>query len=183
MNEAIAMKFIVPHQDAWHTISGEDGPMVTLTPRPKSLLTLLQWHGVRATWPADMSVGVAVGNDQDIETLEADLPRLSLVALHFPKWVDGRAYSQARLLRLRYRFEGEVRATGDVLVDMVPLLARTGFNAVVMRADQSIQAAERALHFFPGHYQGDVSEHRPLFARPAGEEYAEQDFNQAGSAI
>ncbi len=177
------MKFIVPHQDTWHTISGEDGPMVTLTPSPHSLLSFLQWHSVRAFWPAEMPVGVALGNDQEVEELEADLPRLSLVALNFPKWVDGRAYSQARILRSRYRFQGEVRATGDVLVDMLSLLQRTGFSSVVLRADQSLDAAERALSFFPGHYQGDVNEHRPLFVRPAGQEYQVQDFNQAGSAI
>jgi uncharacterized protein (DUF934 family) len=178
------MKFIAKHSDPWHTITGEDGPMVTLTPTPHSLLTLAQWHGVKHQWPADVPVGVAFPNDADIEDLADDLPRLALVALAFPKWVDGRAYSQARLLRARYRFAGEVRATGEVLVDMLPLLKRTGFDAAALRADQSIEAAERALRFFPGHYQGDTREHRPLFARPAGEEYAHaEDFVQAGAAI
>jgi len=69
--------------------------------------------------------------------------------LQFPKWVDGRAYTQARLLRRRYRFAGEVRAIGDVLVDMVLLLQRTGFDAAVLRRDQSLDAADRALMFFP----------------------------------
>jgi len=178
------MKFIDTTHDLWRTISGEDGPMVTLTPAPYSLLTLAQWHGVRNLWPADMPVGVLFANDADIEDLADDLPRLGLVALQFPKWVDGRAYSQARLLRARYRFGGEVRATGEVLVDMMPLLKRTGFDAVVLRADQSLDAAERALRFFPGHYQGDVNEHRPLFARPPGEAYAPaEEFVHAGSAI
>lgn len=177
------MKFITATHDRWHTISGEDGPMVTLTPAPHSLLTLTQWHGVRSTWPADMPVGVRVANDVDIEQLADDLPRLGLVALQFPKWVDGRAYSQAHLLRARYRFAGEIRATGEVLVDMLPLLKRTGFDAVAMRADQSMDAAERALRFFPGHYQGDVLEPRPLFARPAGEEFTHEDFVNAGASI
>ena len=97
-----------------------------------------------------------------------DLPRLALVVLHFPKWVDGRAYSQARLLRSRYRFKGEVRATGEVVVDMVPLLARTGFDAVVLRSGESVEVAERALAMFHGHYQGDVKDNRPLFAQPPG---------------
>jgi len=127
---------------------------------------------------ADQTTGVeqADGQDgrqlndehQDVETLEGDLPRLALVALHFPKWVDGRAYSQAHLLRARYRFEGEIRATGEVLVDMLPLLQRTGFDAVVLRGDQSQDAARRALGFFPGHYQGDVRDAQPLFAKPDG---------------
>jgi uncharacterized protein (DUF934 family) len=178
------MKFIDTSRDPWHTITGEDGPMVTLTPAPHSLLTLLQWRGVRHQWPQDMPVGVLLPNDADVEELADDLPRLALVVLHFPKWVDGRAYSQARLLRSRYRFGGEVRATGEALVDMLPLLKRTGFDAVVLRADQSIEAAERALRFFPGHYQGDVKEHRPLFARPLGEAHAPaEEFVHPGAAI
>lgn len=177
------MKFIDLPKDRWHPVTGEDGPLVNLTPAPGLLLTLLQWHAVRDQWPADMPVGVALPNDADVEGIAADLPRLSLVSLHFPKWVDGRAYSQAHLLRSRFRFKGEVRATGEVLVDMLPLLHRTGFDAVVLRADQSREAAERQLQFFPGHYQGDVIEHRPLFARPGDEQLATPAFNQAGSAI
>ena len=178
------MKFIDKTKDAWHTITGEDWPMVTLTPAPFSLLTLTQWHGVRNAWPANMPVGVVYSNDADIEDLVDDLPRLSLVALQFPKWVDGRAYSQAHLLRARYRFKGEVRAIGEVLVDMMPLLQRTGFDAVVLRGDQSLDAAERALRFFPGHYQGDVRDPRPLFARPPGEENSNaEDFVNAGASI
>jgi uncharacterized protein (DUF934 family) len=177
------MKFIDTARDRWHTVSGDDGPMVTLTPAPQSLLTLAQWHAVRSTWPADMPVGVIFPNEADIEDLADDLPRLGLVVLQFPKWVDGRAYSQAHLLRKRYRFAGEVRAVGEVLVDMLPLLHRTGFDAVAMRADQSIDAAERALGFFPGHYQGDVLEPRPLFARPPGQEYTNEDFVQGGASI
>jgi uncharacterized protein (DUF934 family) len=137
---------------------------------------------VRHHWPAGMRVGVIVDNTQDTRELEADLPRISLIVLRFPKWVDGRAYSQAHLLRSRYRFVGEIRAIGEVLVDMLPLLQRTGFDAVVMRADQSREAAERALNFFPGHYQGDVREHRPIFARPA-DELASDEFINAGASI
>ena len=106
-------------------------------------------------------------NDADIEELEDDLPRLGLVVLQFPKWTDGRAYSQAHLLRARYRFKGEVRAQGEVLVDMMPLLARTGFDAVVLRGDQKRESAQRALGFFAGHYQGDTLQPQPLFARAA----------------
>ena len=178
------MKFIDTPRDRWHTVSGEDGPMVTLTPTPYSLLTQLQWNGVRNQWPADMPVGVLLANDADVEELAADLPRLGVVALQFPKWIDGRAYSQAHLLRSRYRFAGQVRATGEVLVDMLPLLKRTGFDAVVLRADQSIDAAERALRFFPGHYQGDVHDGRPLFARPPGEvNTSAEEFVNAGASI
>jgi len=118
---------------------------------------------------ADVPVDFVLANDVDVETIVAELAGYQSIALVFPKWVDGRAYSQARLLRSRFGFKGEIRATGEVLADMMPLLVRTGFDAAAMRADQSQEVAERALSFFPdGHYQGDVSEHQPRFRRPAG---------------
>jgi len=162
------MKFIDPASDPWHTASGEDGPQPHPAAAAHALLTIEQWHAVRDTWPASLAAGVLLPNTFDIEALAADLPRLALVVLQFPKWVDGRAYSQARLLRSRLRFAGEVRATGDVVVDMLPLLARTGFDAVQLRAGQKESSARRALAFFAaGHYQGDVIEPRPHFAREA----------------
>ena len=160
------MRFIDPRRDPWHSLAGEDGPPVSITPEPHHLLDVAQWHAIRAQWPDGMAVGVALANDFDVEGIAADLPRLGVVALRFPKWVDGRAYSQAHLLRSRSRYRGEIRATGEVLADMLPLLQRTGFDAVVLRADQSEEVARRALGFFPGHYQGDVRGALPLFARP-----------------
>jgi uncharacterized protein (DUF934 family) len=167
------MQFTTTHDDRWHTAGGEDGPQPHPPARDHSLLTLEQWHAVRDTWPAGVITGVTVANTVDIETLAADLPRLALVVLCFPKWVDGRAYTQARLLRSRFRFAGEVRATGDVLVDMVPLLARTGFSTAQLRPDQRVEAAERALGFFAGHYQGDVLQPLPAFQRDLSVELAE----------
>ncbi len=103
-------------------------------------------------------------NTDDVTT-HADEVRTALrIALRFPKWTDGRAYSQARLLRSRMRFEGELVATGEVLVDMLPLLQRSGFDAVQLRADQDRAAAERALGFFSGHYQADLVSKLPYFA-------------------
>ncbi len=157
------MKFIHSGHDAWHAVSGEDGPQPHPSPCLNALLSLEQWHAVRDHWPRDIRVGVRLGNSVDVETLEADLPRIALLALQFPKWTDGRAYSQARLLRVRLGFAGELRATGEVLVDMLPLLQRTGFDAVQLRHDQSLDAARRALGFFAQHYQGDVSQPQPIF--------------------
>lgn len=159
------MKFIDPHHDHWLTVDGGHGPQPHPLPAAHRLLSLEQWHAVRATWPHDVPAGLVLANDADVEALEADLPRLALIALQFPKWTDGRAYSQARLLRSRLGFRGEVRATGEVLVDMLPLLHRTGFDAVQLRADQSLDSAQRALRFFTAHYQGDVHEPRPRLRR------------------
>ncbi len=165
------MKFIDPHQDTWHLVTGEDGPMPHPSPQPQRLLTLEQWHAVRLSWPVGLGTGLLLPNTADVESLAQDLPPqragIELIVLQFPKWTDGRAYTQARLLRQRLRFEGQVRATGEVLVDMLPLLQRTGFDAAQLRADQKLDAARRALRFFAGHYQGDVVQPQPLFARAA----------------
>ncbi len=182
------MKFIDAHKDVWHTLGGEDGPAACIDPAPYLLLGIEQWHAFRAQWPAGMPVGVSLANDADVKEVAADLPRLSLVVLNFPKWVDGRAYSQAHMLRSRYRYAGEIRATGEVLVDMVLLLKRTGFDAAALRADQSLDDAHRALTFFPGHYQGDTADPLPLFAKPPGTGDAlaraqAETFLNAGAAI
>ena len=158
------MKFIDKHTDSWLLLPDSE----IAGPAPHRLLTLVQWQAVRDAWPVDVPLGVLLPNTADVEDLADDLPRFALVALEFPKWVDGRAYSQAHVLRARLRYAGEVRATGEVLVDMMPLLQRSGFDAVVLREGERQSSAERALTFFPaGHYQGDVLQPKPLFAREA----------------
>ncbi len=160
------MKLIDTGKDPWHELTADDSPVAVPAAEPNALLSIEQWRAVRISWPASMPVGLALDNEFDVEGIAEDLPRFALIALRFPKWVDGRAYSQARLLRARLRFAGEIRATGEVLVDMLPLLRRTGFDAAVLRPDQLLATARRVLGFFPqGHYQGDVVEPTPLFGR------------------
>jgi uncharacterized protein (DUF934 family) len=92
-------------------------------------------------------------NTVDVLTQGAAVQGRQLIVLNFPKWTDGRAYSQAVLLRSRLGYAGELLAAGEVLVDMLPLLQRCGFSAVQLRADQTQGSAERALGYFAGHYQ------------------------------
>ena len=109
-------------------------------------------------------------NTHDVTSRRDALLTASGIALQFPKWVDGRAYSQARLLRSRLAYAGPLLATGEVLVDMLPLLQRCGFSVAVLRADQDIVAAQRALGYFEGHhehYQADLISKLPRFHRVA----------------
>ncbi|KQR57954.1 DUF934 domain-containing protein [Acidovorax sp. Leaf160] len=99
----------------------------------------------------------------DADPLLQDLSGVTRIDLHFPKFSDGRAFSQARLLRGRVRFTGEIRATGDVLVDQVLQMERCGFDVAVLREDQDLAAAERQLHRFPAFYQGDAQHALPHF--------------------
>lgn len=163
------MKFINASTCPWQHAVGEDGPKPDPDPAQHRLLSLEQWHAVKTRWPANTPVAIEFPNDADIHQLAPDLGRIALVVLDFPKWTDGRAYSQAHLLRIRHKFTGAIRARGDVLVDMMQLLARTGFDEVVLRGDQSKAAAQKALDLFApvGFYQGDVAETRPWFQRSA----------------
>jgi uncharacterized protein (DUF934 family) len=105
---------------------------------------------------------ISMANDADPR--EVSLEGVKRIDLHFPKFTDGRAYSQAFLLRRRLGFAGDLRAVGDVLVDEVLLMQRSGFSQAVLRSDQSLAHAEQALRQFDGFYQGDAVDTAPRFA-------------------
>lgn len=109
---------------------------------------------------------LTVANTDNVLELAEEVHAAPLVVLQFPKWTDGRAYSQAVLLRGRLRYAGELRATGDVVVDMLPLLRRCGFDAAQLRSDQKPEIVGRVLGHFPAYYQGDVAGGRPVFLEP-----------------
>jgi uncharacterized protein (DUF934 family) len=104
-----------------------------------------------------------LANDVDPSTLALD--GVQRIDLQFPKFTDGRAYSQAFLLRRRLGFQGELRATGDVLIDQLVQMRRSGFDSAVLRADQDAAAAEVQFSRFASFYQGDARTIAPLFAR------------------
>jgi uncharacterized protein (DUF934 family) len=87
-----------------------------------------------------------------------------LIAVHFPAFTDGRGYSIARLLRQRYGFAGELRATGDILRDQLYELARCGFDSFLLREDQDPADALRAFDDFSDAYQA-AADRGPLFER------------------
>ena len=97
-------------------------------------------------------VGVRVAAGEAVESLAYDLPSLALVALEFPKFKDGRAYSAARILRERLGFTGEVRAVGDVLLEQAAFMIRCGFDAFEPAdgagAPQWSAAARRYRHVY-----------------------------------
>ena len=114
---------------------------------------------------ADSPHALGIGNDADPRTLVLD--GVQRVDLHFPKFSDGRAFSQAFLLRRRLGFRGEIRATGDVLVDQLVQMQRTGFDSAVLRADQDLAVAQRQFDRYSAFYQGDAVATAPHFAREA----------------
>ncbi len=104
------------------------------------------------------------GNDEPAP-IGADVALFDVIAINFAKFTDGRGYSLGRLLRERYRFAGELRATGDVLQDQLFYLKRSGFNSFAVRADKSIEAALKSLNVFSETYQGAWDQPLPLFKR------------------
>jgi uncharacterized protein (DUF934 family) len=119
-------------------------------------------HSTGATGLKDPKT-LEIANTEDPRSLSLD--GVTRVDLHFPKFTDGRAYSQAFLLRRRLGFQGEIRATGDVLIDQLVQMARTGFDTAVLREDQKLEYAQAQLDRFPSFYQGDAVTVKPAFAR------------------
>jgi uncharacterized protein (DUF934 family) len=104
-----------------------------------------------ATRSAD--TGVVWPNDRPVAELAPHLDRLALVALVFPSFKDGRAYSQARALRERHGYSGELRATGDVLRDQLAFMARVGFDAFEIRKEIDAAAFAQAVDRYSVFYQ------------------------------
>jgi uncharacterized protein (DUF934 family) len=100
----------------------------------------------------------------DADPREVSLQGVERIELHFPKFADGRAFSQAFLLRRRLGFTGDIRATGEVLIDQLVQMERTGFSSAVLRADQDIADATRQFERYAAFYQGDAVQTAPRFA-------------------
>ncbi len=98
-------------------------------------------------------LGVIWPNNRDVDDLVPHLDRLATVALVFPTFRDGRAYSQARLLRERYAFRGELRATGQVLRDQFVFMLRAGFDAFEVKKQSDAEAFGQTVKRYSVFYQ------------------------------
>ena len=116
------------------------------------------------SYVADAST-IGMANDADPRAVSLD--GVKRIDLHFPKFTDGRAYSQAFLLRRRLGFAGELRATGEVLIDQLVQMQRTGFDVAVLREGVDASAAQRQFERFAGFYQGSAVSAQPQFAKVA----------------
>lgn len=116
---------------------------------------------------ADAAPSLQVANDADLAALAAQgaFDGVARIELEFPEFTDGRAFSQAVLLRRRYRFEGDIRATGEVLIDQLVQMQRSGFSSAVLAAGVDAGAAARQFARYAAYYQGDALQARPRFAR------------------
>ncbi|UTA46368.1 DUF934 domain-containing protein [Simiduia sp. 21SJ11W-1] len=115
-------------------------------------------RGIDAVW---------VDTDETVDELRDSLNQLTLVAVHFPAFADGRGFSLGRLVRERFAFNGEIRAFGNVIQDQAHFLKRCGFNAMDFRAGTNLESAIQSLMDFSEHYQAAVDQPKPLFRRRA----------------
>ena len=129
------------------------------------IVPLARWRAERAALETASAVGVLLPNTEDVEAVYPEIAERPLIALQFPAFADGRALTQAILLRNRLGFAGELRALGDVVRDLVFWLGRCGFDAIAPRGDQDLQACLQALDEIRTAYQPAADEHAPAWVR------------------
>ena len=157
--------------DEWTVLRAPEGGELTqadVDAAAHAIVPLAYWQAHRDALLGRARAGtlaVWLAPDDEPFALEADLPNLSLVAVDFPVFRDGRGYSTAFLLRQRLGFTRELRAIGDVLRDQLDFMRRCGFDAYAVRADKSIDDALNGFGEISVRYQGAVDEPRPLFRR------------------
>ncbi|MHB2168902.1 DUF934 domain-containing protein [Alsobacter sp. R-9] len=124
------------------------------TDRP-AIVSKTRWLAQRDQLGArNAPLGLMLEAGEDLDGIEADVGRFALVALRFPRYTDGRAYSTARLLRERHAFAGELRAVGDVLHDQIPFMRRCGFDSFEITHEPTIRALrEGRVRGVAHHYQ------------------------------
>ena len=151
--------------ETWHLLP-KDASFDGIPNCDDLIVPLVLWreHG-HALKARDGGLGVWLDSDEEAEEICPDVEHFQVIALNFPAFTDGRSYSNARLLRDRYGYKGELRAIGDVLRDQLFYLHRCGFDAFAIRADKDPYEALQSLKDFTVTYQASSDQPQPLFRR------------------
>ncbi len=140
-------------QDEWARLD-DDQPLGNQT------YVVLSVERIRRFWSLPSSVnriaGVALDADDEVDEIAAWLPHLALVSLHFESFADGRAFSQARLLRTRHGFRGIICARGQVVRDQLAFMQRCGFNQFELAPGEEVAEALRAFTDISLSYQPEI---------------------------
>ena len=157
-------------EDDWVKVADD----AALPASGRIIVSLPRWQLNKTALKARGNVGVAIPGTLDVGELKDDLASLALIALTFdfiqPKpeggrTFDGRAYSQARVLRERFGYKGEIRAVGGVFRDAMYYMHRCGVNAFEVKAGQDLNDALEAFKDFSLGYQGAADDPTPIFRR------------------
>jgi uncharacterized protein (DUF934 family) len=138
-------------EDDWQYLGA--APAAAEEQSPALILPFDRWLAERPSWATHPGrLGVVLGPADPVEPLAPDIGRFALIAAEFPGPTDGRGYTQGRLLRERYHFEGELRAAGYVRRDQLFFLARCGFNSFEL-PENELATAMSAFSTFTAEYQ------------------------------
>ena len=157
--------------DSWQTLvlnEGETAESVAL-PAGDVIFPLAVWQALKTEIiSCHKRIGLLLQPDDRVEDVASDLEYFIVIAVNFPKFVDGRGYSTASLLRQRYHYQGELRAVGDVLHDQLFFMKRVGFDSFALKDGKNADyALAAAFTVFGDAYQGATTQPQPAFRRRA----------------
>ncbi|WP_153130372.1 DUF934 domain-containing protein [Dechloromonas hortensis] len=157
--------------DTWKTLELAEGetPESVALPAGDIIFPLAVWQARKTEIiSCHKRIGLLIQPDELIEDVAGDLEYFIVIAVNFPKFVDGRGYSTASLLRQRYRYEGELRAVGDVLHDQLFFMRRVGFDSYALKdGKNAVYALETGFNSFSDTYQTSTNQPQPYFRRRA----------------
>lgn len=123
------------------------------TPGPGAIVPHARWRELEAAGVDLEGVGISIENHEDAKVVRDLLERVPVIALAFPSWRDGRAYSQARKIRYLWGYRGVLLAHGEVLRDQILWMSRCGVDAFHLRADRDAVASLAAFSLYSAYYQ------------------------------
>ncbi|MFL0798471.1 MAG: DUF934 domain-containing protein [Cellvibrionaceae bacterium] len=150
--------------DDWHLFTKECEIPAADAIGSRSIVPMSFWLENREVLKSKNQLGVWIDSDEDVEAIAEDIHTLPLLAVNFPGFMDGRAFSTARIVRDRYEFKGELRAIGGFIRDQLTYLKRCGVNA--FQSDSlDLEVAVASLNDFSESYQAACDQPKPLFLR------------------
>lgn len=157
--------------DPWQSLTLAEGktPETVALPAGDVLFPLAVWLARRnEIISCHKRIGLLLEADDPFEQVIDDLQYFIVIAVNFRKFVDGRGYSVASLLRQRHAYAGELRAVGDILHDQLFYLKRVGFDAYALKdGKNAAYAIENAFSTFSDVYQASTDQPEPIFRRTA----------------
>ena len=156
-------------ENTWTLIAKPEGDASDFSvPVGQVIVPLSLWLAQKSQLQARTDVGVWLDSDETADLIGADANQFAVIGVNFPGFMDGRAFSTARLLRERYGFTGELRAVGNFIRDQLCYLRRCGVNAFAFaNPEADLAVALKSLNDFNEYYQASVDQPLPLFRRRA----------------
>lgn len=154
-------------ENTWALIAKPEGDAASVdVPAGQVIVPFSVWNAQRDTLQARTDIGVWLDSDEHAELIGEEASRFPVIGVNFPGFMDGRAFSTARLLRERYGFTGELRAIGNLIRDQLCYLRRCGVNAFAFaNEDINLEEAVKSLTDLQEYYQAAVDQKLPLFRR------------------